>query len=643
MQQTLLNGRYEIEHKIGEGGMATVYMGRDVRLNRRVAIKILHEHYAKDPDFLGRFQHEAQAAAVLSHPSVVSVYDVGQDGASHYIVMEHIEGENLKTLINGDAPLPVSQAVAIAEAVAYGLESAHRSGMIHRDIKPQNILVTSEGHVRITDFGIAKSDFSTALTQTGFTFGTADYISPEQARGQIATPQSDLYSLGITLYEMLTGTLPFSGDNAVGVAMQHVSEEPPPLREINPHVPPQLEALILQTLAKDPAQRPASAREFAQMLHQYRDQAHQQTALTARPIELSSRSAGAAGVGSAQAGGGAGRGALPQPRPVAAKAPPPNQGQGCVVFLVGLFVLVGTLALVLAYTTGNLTFLADSDDAPPSVAVADETPTPEMTPWALPDVTPGSEETPTTTATALPTPSPSMTPTPTTSPTATATPTPEPTVVVPEIRGMSESEARSMLIRLQLEPVSDENPRNDDVVPRGSVLDQEIEVGSRVQPGAPVTYTLSLGPALVEVPNLIQVDMNFARAEAERLNLRLQTTDEPSRSVSEGFVINQRPNPGSRIQPGDTIYLSVSIGDKVELPAVVGLLRDEAERLLEINNLQLEYVDPQGPDRLASYYQYRPNEVVSAMVVDGRGSGQPVDNGDYVPRNSRIVLGVRAP
>jgi serine/threonine-protein kinase len=378
------------------------------------------------------------------------------------------------------------------------------------------------------------------------------------------------------------------------------------------------------------------------MLHQYRDQAHQQTALTARPIELSGRSAGAAGVGGIQTGGGSGRGAMPAPRPVAAKAPPPRQGQGCVVFLVGLFVLVGTLALVLAYTTGNLTFLTDSGDTPP-VAVADTTPTTEITPWALPDVTPSSEETPTTTATALPTPSPSATLTPTTSPTATATPTTEPTIVVPDIRGMPETEARSMLIQLQLEPVSDEEPRNDDTVPRGSVLDQEIEAGNRVQQGSIVTYTLSLGPELVEVPNLIQVDINFARAEAERLNLRLQTTDEPSRSVSEGFVINQRPNPGSRIQPGDTIYLSVSVGDKVELPSVVGLLRGEAERLLEINNLELEYVDPQGPERLPGYYQYRPNEVVSAMVIDGRGSGQPVDNGDYVPRNSRIVLGVRAP
>jgi serine/threonine-protein kinase len=310
--------------------------------------------------------------------------------------------------------------------------------------------------------------------------------------------------------------------------------------------------------------------------------------------------------------------------------------------MVGLFVLVGTLALVLAYTTGNLAFLTDSGDTPSPVAVAD-TPTTEMTPWALPDVTPNSEETPTVTATALPTPSPSATPTPTTSPTATDTPTPEPTVVVPDVRGLPETEARSVLLQLQLEPVSDEEPRNDDTIPRGSVIAQDIEAGSSVLQGTEVTYTLSLGPELVEVPNLIQVDINFARAEAERLDLRLQTVDEPSRSVSEGFVINQRPNPGSRVQPGNTIYLSVSIGDKVELPSVIGLLRDEAERLLQINNLELEYVDPQGPDRLPGYYQYRPNEVVSAMVVDGRGNGQPVDNGEYVPRNSRIVLGVRSP
>src|SRR5215216_4937284 len=223
MQQKILNNRYELQQKIGEGGMARVYQGRDMRLNRQVAVKVLHSHYATDAGFLQRFHHEAQAAANLRHPNIVDVYDVGQDGDIHYIVMEYVEGSDLKGAIARNVPLPIEQAVPIAEAVARALEAAHRIGLVHRDIKPQNIIVGPQGQVKITDFGIAKSSLSTALTETGVTFGTADYISPEQARGQPATPRSDIYSLGVTLYETLTGRLPFGGDSSIAVAMQHVS------------------------------------------------------------------------------------------------------------------------------------------------------------------------------------------------------------------------------------------------------------------------------------------------------------------------------------------------------------------------------------------------------------------------------------
>src|ERR671928_993880 len=256
MQQKILNNRYELEQKIGEGGMARVYRGRDTRLNRQVAVKVLHSHYAGDTGFLQRFHHEAQAAANLRHPNVVDVYDVGQDGDIHYIVMEYVEGSDLKALIRQHGALPIERAVQIAEDVARALEAAHRIGLVHRDVKPQNIIVGSGGQVKITDFGIAKSNLSTAMTETGVTFGTADYISPEQARGQPATPQSDIYSLGVTLYEMLTGRLPFSGDSSIAVAMQHVSADPPPPRMYNPRIPPQLESLVLRVLSKDADGRP---------------------------------------------------------------------------------------------------------------------------------------------------------------------------------------------------------------------------------------------------------------------------------------------------------------------------------------------------------------------------------------------------
>ena len=199
MQQKILDNRYELEHKIGEGGMARVYVGRDLRLSRRVAVKVLQGQYVSDRDFLDRFRHEAQAAAILTHPNVVDVYDVGQDGDIHYIVMEYIDGTDLKAVINREAPLAIDKAISIAEAVARGLEAAHRVGLVHRDIKPQNIIVAPDGYVRITDFGIAKSHLSTALTETGVTFGTVDYISPEQAQGKPATSRSDVYALGVTL------------------------------------------------------------------------------------------------------------------------------------------------------------------------------------------------------------------------------------------------------------------------------------------------------------------------------------------------------------------------------------------------------------------------------------------------------------
>ncbi len=624
MQQTLLNNRYEIDHKIGEGGMAAVYLGRDTRLNRRVAIKILHQQYADDPDFLNRFQHEAQAAALLTHPSIVDVYDVGQDGNIHYIVMEYVEGENLKTLINREAPLSIAQAVAIAAAVAYGLDSAHRKGLIHRDIKPQNLIVTPDGQIRITDFGIAKSDFSTALTQTGITFGTADYISPEQASGRTALPQSDIYSLGVTLYEMLAGQLPFSGDSALSIAMQHVNSEPPPLRQLNPQVPYQLEALIRRAMAKDPADRPESARELAQSLHYYRDQAEQQTMFAPRPLEQeqptrpsSSRSTGTPPPTANNSGG---RNAFPPPRPTVARAP--QQGHSCGVFVLGLLLLGGVLSLVLLMSTGIINFAADDPNAPTPLpaAVADQ-----MT------VTPTSTRTPAPTPTSTP-PTPSPTPSPSPSPTATELAL----VTVPNIISLPEASARSALTQVQLNPVAGQ-PRYDSTVPAGLVASQAVAPGSQIRAGQPVTYTLSLGPQLVEVPDLERLNLAEARAIAEGQGLLVSTSEEPSTDLPEGFVIRQEPK-NVRVRPGETIFLTVSVGDKIRFPQVIGLPREQAIQVIEANELRLAAVDEQGPDRLANFASFLPNQVISATA-----NGQPVENGQFIPRGSEIVLGVRAP
>lgn len=290
MQSRVLNERYELQSPLGQGGMATVYRGRDLRLGRPVAVKLLHNYYAGDDEFLQRFAHEAMSAAHLSsHPNIVDVYDVGKDGDSNYIVMELIEGQDLKALIEAQAPLQPEQALTITAQVADGLDYAHRRGLVHRDVKPQNMLMTPDGQIRIADFGIAKSHLSTAVTQAGITFGTADYISPEQAQGLAATPQSDIYSLGVVLYEMLTGKLPFTGDTPMAVAIQHIQKPPPPPRQVNPGIAPALEALVLRTIAKDPQQRPASAKAFAQELRDYLAGRVQPTVINPGPADPNAR------------------------------------------------------------------------------------------------------------------------------------------------------------------------------------------------------------------------------------------------------------------------------------------------------------------------------------------------------------------
>ena len=271
MPTQVLNNRYELEQPIGQGGMASVYRARDLRLGRVVAVKVLHPRYADDQEFVQRFDHEAMSAARLSaHPNIVDVFDVGEDGNVHYIVMELIEGEDLKWLIEREAPMQINRALPLVEQVADGLEYAHQQGFVHRDIKPQNVLIDRNNRAHITDFGIAKSRMSTAVTQVGMTFGTADYIAPEQVQGVEAEPQSDVYSLGVVVYEMMTGRLPFVADTPMAVAIQHIQQQPPPPRQFNPAITPQLEAVILNALSKDPRQRPPSARLFAMALRDVR-------------------------------------------------------------------------------------------------------------------------------------------------------------------------------------------------------------------------------------------------------------------------------------------------------------------------------------------------------------------------------------
>jgi len=263
----ILAERYELIEKIAEGGMARVYRGRDLLLKRTVAVKILKDQMTGDAAFIRRFEREAQSAAALSHPHIVNIYDVGEEDGTYYMVMEYVDGKNLKEYIREKGPLPVSEAVQITRQIADALQQAHAAGVVHRDIKPQNILFSHDGKVKVTDFGIAIAGDGVTVTVGDEIIGSVQYISPEQARGGLAGKQSDLYSLGVVLYEMVTGKVPFTGESPVAVAMKHIQEQIIPPRRLVEKIPESLEQIILKAVEKDSADRYNSASELLEDLY----------------------------------------------------------------------------------------------------------------------------------------------------------------------------------------------------------------------------------------------------------------------------------------------------------------------------------------------------------------------------------------
>ncbi|MFO7740795.1 MAG: Stk1 family PASTA domain-containing Ser/Thr kinase [Anaerolineae bacterium] len=277
MENVTLNERYRLRRCIGSGGMAVVYEGVDMLLERRVAVKVLRQRFASDPEFLERFQREARAAANLDHPNIVTVFDVGRDDERHYIVMEYVDGHDLKTIIRQKGRLSVAEALDIATQVAAGVGHAHKAGVIHRDIKPQNVLLTHSGRAKVVDFGIARALSEAGLTDSDTVWGSPIYFAPEQAAGDPPTPASDVYSIGVMMYEMLAGSPPFQAENPTALAMKHLREEPPPLTARNSQVPPRLEWIVRKVLSKEPSARYRTAHQLARVLEDYRLDVEQPT------------------------------------------------------------------------------------------------------------------------------------------------------------------------------------------------------------------------------------------------------------------------------------------------------------------------------------------------------------------------------
>src|ERR671929_815245 len=268
---TLVDGRYRIERRLGSGGMADVYCAYDHQLGRQIALKVLHRRFARDQEFVERFRREASSAAGLQHPNVVGVFDRGEYDGTYYIAMEYLPGKTLKDVIRDESPIDQLRAIDYAIQILQAASFAHRRGVVHRDIKPHNVIVGGDGRLKVTDFGIARAGAS-EMTETGSIMGTAQYLSPEQAQGHAVTATSDIYSIGVMLYEMLAGRLPFEGDSAVAVALKHLSEQPAPISQWRPDVHPALEAVVMAALAKDPAQRWQSAEDLAAGLEAARTQ-----------------------------------------------------------------------------------------------------------------------------------------------------------------------------------------------------------------------------------------------------------------------------------------------------------------------------------------------------------------------------------
>ncbi|HLG69475.1 MAG TPA: protein kinase [Chloroflexota bacterium] len=499
-------GRYRIERLIGEGGMSHVYEATDLRLQRPVAIKVLREQFAADPAFAAHFEREARTAASLSHPNIISVFDVGQTRDLPFIVMELVNGHPLREYIDTDAPFELTDVVIVMDQLCDALDAAHRQGVIHRDLKPENVLVTDEGRVKIGDFGIARAINTSTLTSAGEVLGSAYYISPEQARGDQATARSDIYAAGVIAYEMLVGLRPFTGDTALAVAMQHVEADPPPPSRLNPRLPASMDAAILRALAKFPYQRYPTAMALADAIAGTAQPAAQPVAAT-RP--LADPLAATMAMPAVPASGAMAMAMSPAPAVLRSSAAR-RGSSGWTGLIIGMLGLVFVLLAFMAGAQAFHSLPALPSIAPPSpnrglpglnpggptasgfAVVGTVTPTPgEGTPSVTPTVTETETVTPTVTETPVDTPTaaPTWTPTPrvpTSTPTPRVSPTPPPNeAYVPSLVGLTEEEAQNAIKAAGL-ATTYVNYQAFTSQPVGRVLSQQPPAGTLVQKGTTV-------------------------------------------------------------------------------------------------------------------------------------------------------------
>jgi eukaryotic-like serine/threonine-protein kinase len=556
----VVDGRYRIVRRIGSGGMADVYLAEDTHLGREIALKVLHRRFAQDAEFVERFRREASAAAGLQHPHVVGVFDRGEHEGTYYIAMEYLRGRTLKDVMTAEAPLDQLRVISIGMQILQAAGFAHRNGVVHRDFKPHNVIVDETGNVKVTDFGIARAGAS-EMTETGSIMGTAQYLSPEQAQGQEVTARSDVYSIGVMLYELLTGKLPFEGDSAVAIALKHMQEPPPPLDREGLRIEPNLEAVVMGALAKEPAARWQSAEDFAAALE------------ACRPYVEAFLAGDAVGQDTAVF--------------AAVPAPPPadtDKGEGrdghrrwlmaglalLVVALVGLMAWAFTrpeqidVPKVTGLSVGEARDRLDKAGFE-NVEVERERSLAELDQVLRQDPDPGEQAARSDAIALVVSSGPGE-------------------IQVPSVRGFTRAQAVRELRRSDLRVTVTERPSAD--VEEGRAVATSPRAGETVQRRSNVRLFVSSGPEQVTVPNVVGLSLDSATQRLDDLGLTYRVNREAS-DEPEDEVIAQDPGEGATADPGGTVTLTVAEPvEQVSVPFLTGLTRQAALRALRGEGLE---------------------------------------------------------
>ena len=574
MELEVLGDRYELKEPIGRGGMATIYRAVDLRMGRTVAAKILREVYSSDPKFVTRFQREALAASVLQHPNIVQVFDYGQSGESYFIVMEFVDGSDLRRYMKKRGVLDPERVVEIAHDVALGLGAAHKKGIVHRDIKPQNIMLNDSRMVKLTDFGIAsmyKDVEAERLTTTGMTLGTVQYYAPEQAQGEMVTPAADIYALGIVMYEMLTGRTPFDGDTPVAVAMKHIQEEPERPSVFNPNIPPGLEKIVLRCLEKDPRDRYRDGDALAYALETFNRGGRRASGAVGPasrpqfpPFGLpvnDPRPTGATGGFGGPAVVSGPRGSRVMSQPIGARQSDMYGGYGDPTVYGGPDPALSTRPFGPAGGTVPRSPASGRPSGPYGMPPGDQrkrgsgpiTAVIVSSAVLLLGLTCFLALTLSGTLKGLGS--------------AFNAPTPTATLqltTVPDFSNETFDQAQAMAATAHLQ-VS-QTPVPSATVKVGLVVNQLPAAQQQVLWGTVVKLQISTGPKSVQIPNVVGHPMTDAQLQLQQLGLQVQVKFVSSATVASGDVIRSDPPAGQQVSPSSTVTLYVSAGAPTPVP-----------------------------------------------------------------------------